>query len=608
MGTGSLPDRTTGVIPVSWFNDIHNAMRGAWVGRNASGAAEASKDLGTVAIPWGTLYAEGININGSSVDLTQFLGVANRVTSGLTRSGSNQPKFIDPNGAALSLQILGSSTNLVYNVNGSSITLSADLTESSLTAAPSSNNTCLVDDANAADQEATRTWGEIDGDLEYITIDTIGSEISSLDGQLAAFKINDGTNDEYFIARVDTTNNRLHHCFRGYFYDKDAAPVNRIKFANNDTITLLKLGWVFLENDESTIEVAYTEPTWSGEEPASPSTGDYWYDFTADQWKRYNGSSFVQINRTLVGLICNDSSACLGARCVDFDATYSEINQFDRLERVDAATVRCPNYRSVINVAGQLLEFQTDRLSWDMSTDLAGSEDMYQATEQASTTYYLYISDDGEPKISDISPYLRLDLLGFYHPHNPWRCVGKVNNDGSSDFEYGLLPYKQRTELMNVPIGSVLAWGSEDLPTGFLECDGSSLNRADYPELFAVIGSNYGTASATTFNLPDCRGRFIRGWANGSGTDPDRSGRSADASGGQSGDNVGSVQSDQNASHTHSVSIQLYNVAAGAAAAVVGGANTSAPTTTVNPTSSSSGGNESRPENIYFQYIIKYGN
>mgnify|MGYP001411707034 CR=1 FL=1 len=40
---------------------------------------------------------------------------------------------------------------------------------------------------------------------DHITIDTAGSEITSLVGSYAAFKINDGTNDEYFIAYVESS-------------------------------------------------------------------------------------------------------------------------------------------------------------------------------------------------------------------------------------------------------------------------------------------------------------------------------------------------------------------------------------------------------------------
>jgi microcystin-dependent protein len=52
---------------------------------------------------------------------------------------------------------------------------------------------------------------------------------------------------------------------------------------------------------------------------------------------------------------------------------------------------------------------------------------------------------------------------------------------------------------------------------GWLICDGRSLSRADYPELFELIGVKYGSASSDTFNLPDCRGRVLGSIGSGSG-------------------------------------------------------------------------------------------
>ncbi len=43
-------------------------------------------------------------------------------------------------------------------------------------------------------------------------------------------------------------------------------------------------------------------------------------------------------------------------------------------------------------------------------------------------------------------------------------------------------------------------------PRGWAICDGSALSQADYQVLFAIIGTTYG-GDATTFNLPDLRGR-----------------------------------------------------------------------------------------------------
>jgi microcystin-dependent protein len=56
-------------------------------------------------------------------------------------------------------------------------------------------------------------------------------------------------------------------------------------------------------------------------------------------------------------------------------------------------------------------------------------------------------------------------------------------------------------------------------PQGWFQCDGSAKSRTNYPELFAAIGTVYGTGDgATTFNLPDLRGQFLRAWSSASST------------------------------------------------------------------------------------------
>ncbi|WP_170000353.1 tail fiber protein [Campylobacter sp. RM9328] len=60
-------------------------------------------------------------------------------------------------------------------------------------------------------------------------------------------------------------------------------------------------------------------------------------------------------------------------------------------------------------------------------------------------------------------------------------------------------------------IGSYLLWSSESTtPAGFLVCDGRSLKKSEYAELFAVIGYTYG-GSGDNFNIPTFNdGRFMR--------------------------------------------------------------------------------------------------
>ena len=61
-------------------------------------------------------------------------------------------------------------------------------------------------------------------------------------------------------------------------------------------------------------------------------------------------------------------------------------------------------------------------------------------------------------------------------------------------------------------IGAIQPFASLHLPTDFARCDGSEISRADYPELFAVIGTSYGEGDGqTTFNLPDLNNRFAQG-------------------------------------------------------------------------------------------------
>ena len=64
--------------------------------------------------------------------------------------------------------------------------------------------------------------------------------------------------------------------------------------------------------------------------------------------------------------------------------------------------------------------------------------------------------------------------------------------------------------LSGIPAGFIFPYGGASAPTGYLLCDGAAVNRTTYATLFAVIGTTYGVGNgSTTFNIPDCRGRFL---------------------------------------------------------------------------------------------------
>ena len=105
-----------------------------------------------------------------------------------------------------------------------------------------------------------------------------------------------------------------------------------------------------------------------------------------------------------------------------------------------------------------------------------------------------------------------------------------------------------------VPAGFVMAFAHATIPSGWLECNGAAISRTTYADLFSTIGTYYGTGDgSSTFNIPDLRGQFIRGWDHGAGNDPDAASRT-NRGDSTTGDNVGTKQTDEKKEHRHKLS------------------------------------------------------
>ena len=64
----------------------------------------------------------------------------------------------------------------------------------------------------------------------------------------------------------------------------------------------------------------------------------------------------------------------------------------------------------------------------------------------------------------------------------------------------------------SVPVGTIIWSANATVPAGYLLCNGSAVGRATYPELFAAIGTAFGSGDgSTTFNLPNLIDKFIEG-------------------------------------------------------------------------------------------------
>jgi phage-related tail fiber protein len=103
----------------------------------------------------------------------------------------------------------------------------------------------------------------------------------------------------------------------------------------------------------------------------------------------------------------------------------------------------------------------------------------------------------------------------------------------------------------SVPPGTIIAYAGATIPAGWLACDGTAVSRTTYAALFTAVTTVHGGGDGVaTFNLPDLRGRFLRGVDNNAGRDPEASSRVAPQIGvstvtggiGNAGDQVGSIE------------------------------------------------------------------
>jgi|GEM_PF-1024281 len=161
-------------------------------------------------------------------------------------------------------------------------------------------------------------------------------------------------------------------------------------------------------------------------------------------------------------------------------------------------------------------------------------------------------------------------------------ATGSANFDGSGNVSINV-----EVPDLNVMASAVMVFARNTAPNGWLKANGAAVSRTTYAALFAAIGTTFGAGNgSTTFNLPDLRGEFIRGWDDGRGVDAGRA--------------MGSWQNGEIESHAHTLIGNLQSTGTGTNS--FQGREASAFTMTT----SSYGGSETRPRNIAMLACIKY--
>lgn len=127
-------------------------------------------------------------------------------------------------------------------------------------------------------------------------------------------------------------------------------------------------------------------------------------------------------------------------------------------------------------------------------------------------------------------------------------------------------------------------------PDGYLKANGAAVSRSAYAYLFSKIGTTFGVGDgASTFNLPDLRGEFIRGWDDFRGINPART--------------LGSFEDDMFENHNHILHFAMDRAPVTSGNAVFGDEPTYG---FVDMGSSYVGGSETRPRNIALLACIRY--
>lgn len=148
-------------------------------------------------------------------------------------------------------------------------------------------------------------------------------------------------------------------------------------------------------------------------------------------------------------------------------------------------------------------------------------------------------------------------------------------------------------------VGCVVYFPLSSPPDGYLKANGAAISRSTYSDLFAVIGTTFGSGDgSTTFNLPDLRGEFVRCWDDGKGTDSGRA--------------MGTAQSGAIQSHRHEASASTHDVNSADSQGYPAGNIHRSFRTSDRPGSDrttligTTGDSETRPRNISLLACIKY--
>ena len=248
-------------------------------------------------------------------------------------------------------------------------------------------------------------------------------------------------------------------------------PVIAYNTRNFDSDTIYSSGATFHPYINPTIDGTFERPSQTGNQMEVNFSGNYYDDYfdltNEDNHNTLSINWYVKVNET--------DQWTLGGTLIE-NTDYTITN--NTFQSVGDVSLTCP----VTITDGE----------WDYMTK-----------------YYFKLEAVDELQIVSFDQYVKIGqpYFDWWHDDLTDKNIFNVNGDyyqNNQPFSGGGGGVSGDT----FPIGGILPYPSSTAPTNWLICDGSAVSRSDYSELFAVIGTTYGSGDgSTTFNLPNLKGR-----------------------------------------------------------------------------------------------------
>ena len=169
----------------------------------------------------------------------------------------------------------------------------------------------------------------------------------------------------------------------------------------------------------------------------------------------------------------------------------------------ESVGINAPTPRGRLHIGGDLSSGATDAAAINLKqTSTTAATGIYLERSGERKGYYMYLGGSSDSlTFQRNNAGTKSDVMSLTRDGN----VGIGTNTPASPFEVNGQIKTTDINAANL-VGQVAAFAMDTPPTGWLVANGAAVSRTTYAELFAAIGTVWGSGDgSTTFNLPDLR-------------------------------------------------------------------------------------------------------